>query len=336
MTLQRFTDRWMPFWFTPQPADDLGLCRLLFFGGLCAFYLPTDFAAWGALPEVFWMPIGTFQAAHIPPPTVAVVAGLQVVWKGALVLSTLGLLTRPAIWVSFALGFYLLGLPHNFGKTHHIDALIVIMLGILAMARSGDAWSLDRFFQRRRSPLAPQQIVASGEYTWPIRAAQVALCLVFFAAGFTKLSRSGLVWVFSDNLATAIIKQNYYVSDVPPLTERGLDLAASPWMSRGLAAATLILELGYPLALVGKIPRLIFVPGMILAQVGFRVLMGPMFFAFMLGNVFWVPWSRWLGVRRNRQKLPPHRPATDPAEPVTGHALDRQGQSSDLSDPSRS
>ena len=324
MIFQRLADRWMAFWFTPRTADDLGLCRLLFFGGLCAFYLRADFAAWGVLPEVFWMPIGTFQVAHIPRPTVAMVATLQVVWKGALVLSTVGLLARPAIWVSFLLGFYLLGLPHNFGKMHHTDALIVIILGTLAMARSGDAWSLDQFFQRRGSPSTPRRINASGEYTWPIRLAQVALCLVFFAAGFTKLSRSGLAWVFSDHLATAIIKQNYYLSDVAPLTEWGLDLAASPWMSRGLAAATLILELGYPLALVGKVPRLIFVPGMLLAQVGFRVLMGPMFFAFMLCNVFWVPWSHWLDVRNYQRTLMYRFSLTDPMRPVRGQNLDRR------------
>ena len=325
MMVQQLTDRWMAFWFSPCSAAGLGLCRMLFFGGLCVFYLPADFAAWGALPEVFWMPIGTFRVAHVPPPTVAVVAVLQVIWKGALLLSTVGLRTRPAVWVSFLLGFYLLGLPHNFGKTHHTDALIVIILGILALARSGDSWSIDQFFQRRRSSTAPGRIVASGEYAWPIRAAQVALCLVFFAAGFTKLSRSGLAWVFSDNLATAIIKQNYHLSDVTPLTEWGLDLAASPWMSRGLAAVTLILELGYPLALIGKVPRLIFVPGMILAQIGFRVLMGPTFFAFMLGNVFWIPWDRWLGVQQGRRTLPPDPATTKAVEPVPTRGLDHQG-----------
>ena len=301
----RFKDlsrRWMSFWFAPRPADDLGFCRLLFFGGLCFFYLTTDFAGWGKLPRVFWMPIWTFRVARIPMPPAEVIEPIQIVWKGALILSAVGLLTRSATWVAFLLGFYLLGLPHNFGKMHHTDALLVIVSGFLALSRCGDAWSLDHLIWRRRFPNAPSRRAASGEYFWPIRAAQVSLSLVFFAAGFSKLSRSGLEWAFSDHLATAIIKQNYYISDVMPITELGLDLASSFWMSRGLAVMTLILELGYPLALFGRIPRFIFVTGMFLAQAGFRILMGPTFFAFMLCNVFWVPWGLLISARDQTRK----------------------------------
>ena len=302
MTFKTLARGWMSFWFAPRPADDLGLCRLFFFGGLCAFYLTVDFAAWGKLPRVFWMPIWTFQVARIPMPPAEVIEPIEIIWKGALILSAIGLLTRPATWLAFLLGFYLLGLPHNFGKMHHTDALLVIVLGFLSLSRCGDSWSLDRLILRRRSTTGPPRIDTSGEYTWPIRAVQVSLSLVFFAAGFSKLNRSGLEWAFSDNLARAIIKQNYYVSDVMPITELGLDLAASFWMSRGLAVATLILEVGYPLALFGKIPRIVFVTGMFFAQVGFRILMGPTFFAFMLCNVFWVPWGLLIPARDQPRK----------------------------------
>ena len=37
---------WNRFWFTPAPASTLGLCRALFFLGLCAWQFPRDYAPW--------------------------------------------------------------------------------------------------------------------------------------------------------------------------------------------------------------------------------------------------------------------------------------------------
>ena len=45
---------------------------------------------------------------------------------------------------------YLLGLPNGFGKIHQHDAIVVCVCAILALARSGDALSLDRALRARR------------------------------------------------------------------------------------------------------------------------------------------------------------------------------------------
>ena len=125
-------------------------------------------------------------------------AVLQVIWKAALLLSCLGLFTRLSTATSFLLGAYLLGLPHNFGKTDHYDAVLVLILSIMACSRCGDSWSAHRLLSasRRRAVERP----VSGEYTWPIRLAQVMLSLVFFAAGVAKLRHAGLAWIASDKL----------------------------------------------------------------------------------------------------------------------------------------
>lgn len=293
---------WSRFWLTPQPAFDLGVNRAFFYAAMAAFYVPRDFAAWGEVNEVFWMPIYAFETLGLRPAPSEVLAVIQVIWKAALIGSALGLLTRLSTWTAFVFGFYLLGLPHNFGKTHHFDALIVIAFGFLALSRCGDVCSLDRWFVERRARRAgdvrPAITDPSPEYHWPIQAIQVGMCLVFFASGVAKLRNSGLSWIFSENFATILIKQNYYTSNVPPLTDLGLDIAAVPALCYVLAGATLIVEVGYPLALLGRIPRLIFVPGMFLAQLGIRILMGPTFFAFMVLNVYWIPWSRLSPKRR--------------------------------------
>src|SRR4030095_11795292 len=110
--------------------------------------------------------------------------------------SPIGFFSRPSMVVSFAAGSYLLALPHNFGQTYHFDAMLVFVLGALALSRAGDAWSLDALVRSSSDPTgtAPQP---SGEYTWPIRLVWVLMAFVFFGAGLSKLRHAGLEWVLS-------------------------------------------------------------------------------------------------------------------------------------------
>ncbi len=61
-------------------------------------------------------------------------------------------------------------------------------------------------------------------------------------------------------------------------------------------------ELGYPLALVSRRARRLLVPSVLLMQVGIRVVLGPSFVTWMLCNVFWVPWDRFVGGRRDDER----------------------------------
>ena len=280
-------ERWRAFWFTPECPANLGICRALFYGAILLLYLPVDFASWGAVSDVFWMPLFTFQILHLPVFPVAVLGALQVIWKVALACACLGLLTRFSTAIALVLGFYLLGLPHNMGKIHHFDALLIFVFGILLIARCGDAWSLDRLI--RRDHRAP---VASGEYRWPVRMVWLVFALIFCAAGLAKLRNSGLAWVFSDNMSNLLIAQQYFGSSPEPLVDWGLAIAQHQWLARSLAALTLLLEVGYPLALFSARLRWLIVPGMLLAQIGIRVLLGPSFAPFIICNLFWVPWGR--------------------------------------------
>lgn len=283
--------RWMNFWFEPQNPTDLCVSRALFFGALFFFYLPQDFASWGAVSEAYWMPIGIFRVLRIPAFSTEALEALQIVWKAALVLSCIGLFTRLSVFTSLILGFYLLGLPHNFGKTHHFDAPLIFIFGILFVSRCGDYWSADWLIKRRKNPLAAN-VESSGEYRWPVRAVWVTLALVFFAAGFAKLRHSGLEWVFSENMAAILIQHQYHVANDDPLTAWGLYIAQYGWLAVLLAGGALIMEVGYPLALFSRRLRWIFVPGMLLVLVGIRVLMGPTFEQFVICHLFWIPWGR--------------------------------------------
>lgn len=276
--------RWDRYFFAPDTPRNLAACRILFYGGLLALNWREDFPAWGRVADVFWTPIWTFERFGLARPDPATLGVLSVAWKASLALSCLGLLTRPAGLVAFALGFLLLGIPHGMGDLSHGDAAAVLVLGVMAFARSGDALSLDR--RIRGGPPAPP----SGEYRWPVRAAWLILSTVFFAAGYAKLYRGGWEWAFSENMAFILSEHQFPPEHPEAMVPWGLWIARRPWAAQGLAAVTLVLELGYPLAMFTRKARLVFVPGMLLGVLGFRVLMGPSFFPLILCHVFWVRW----------------------------------------------
>ncbi len=302
--MRTLRERWMGFWFEPSSSVNLGVCRALFCGGLFLYYLPRDFSAWGEVSRVFWLPIWLFQVAHLPPASADMLQLLQGPFKTALGLGCLGLLTRPSLSVACALSVYLFGLQHSFGKTDHYDAIVVFLLGILALSRCGDGWSLDRLIRlaRQTRDVSAARVSASGEYTWPVRLVWVLFALIFFGAGLAKFRYAGLKWLLPDNLANTFIAHNYYHG---PLTDWGLYVAQVPWVCSLLALGTMVCETGYPLALISRWARWIIVPSVFLMQVGIRLFMGPVFTQCLIANLFWVPWDRlgaWLQQRLHMER----------------------------------
>jgi len=290
--------RWLEFWFAPAPPTTLAVCRILFFGAIFAQYLRFDVRDVSDLPEALWMPTWLFAAFDLPLATAPSLHWLQSAWKVALLMSCVGLATRASTLASFVLGFYLLGLPHNFGKVNHDDAIIVLVLGVMALSRAGDALSLDATIARLRS--RPRPVVASsGEYTWPLRCVWLALALVYLAAGVGKLTSSGLEWIGSNQLALLLLRSQY---EYQPATAWGPWLARWPWLCHALAAATILIELSYPLALTNRRVRLLVVPSAVVMQLAIRLLIGPRFYTLLTCNLFWVPWGSVLSAMCCRRR----------------------------------
>ena len=138
--------------FSGTSAAELGFHRILFYGIVLYFNRQRDVSLWAEVADVFWTPTYFFRILHLPVLPGTLLLALTWIWLGALCLAALGLWTRLNTWVAFVLGFYLVGLPHNFGKVHHGDAIVVIGLAIFAFSRCGDAWSLDTLVRRRHAP----------------------------------------------------------------------------------------------------------------------------------------------------------------------------------------
>jgi predicted DCC family thiol-disulfide oxidoreductase YuxK len=302
---RRMTHRWLMFWFEPRHSTDLGVSRVLFFGLLFVVYFGEDFSEWGSVSEVFWMPIWVFERLGLPALNPKALAVLQFSWKVALAMSAVGMWTRLSMAVSFMAGAYLLALPHNFGHTYHFDALLVFVMGVLAVSRAGDSWSIDALVSAYRRPHTDRP-ARSGEFAWPIRAVWVLMALVFMGAGLSKLRHAGISWVLSDTMRTTLVKAHYSLSDADPLVSWGLVLAGSWWAPRVIAGLSLTVELLFPLALLSAKARALLVPAAAGLLVSIRALMGPTFGGFLIANVFWIPW-RAIGARV-RARLAPREP----------------------------
>jgi hypothetical protein len=278
------SDRWDAFWFEPSPAIGLAVCRVLFYGAFLAYFLRIDYMELAELPQGFWQPIWPFRTLGLAVPSAALIDLLQWLWRASLLAACVGLATRWSTAVAFALGFYLIGLTENAAKLNHSDAIVVWGLAVMALSRCSDALSVDALVgHNRRHPDEE-----SGEYTWPVRVMWLVFVSIYFAAGITKLTTSGLAWVTSDHLANLLVFGPVTGS---PLTQLGQEIGRHHMMAKWVAGLALTLELSMPLALASRYARRVLVPGLFLMQFFIRALLGPGFTEFFVCGLFWVPWG---------------------------------------------
>jgi hypothetical protein len=253
----RRPEHWL---FAPGSAERLaavrvGLCAIL--AGRLAFGPYLELAG---QPEELFRPISFMETLPAMPPWGAVL-GVQVVGTAAAVLAAAGLRTRLTLPFAWACGLFLNGMLTSTGKVVHNDVVLLLCLVPLLLAPSGDAWSLDA--RRRRRRLNAHQ---SARYGWPVRTAAVIVAGAYFFAGLAKLIGSGPAWVTSENLRWAL----YAASD----SGIALFIADRPWLAHSLAAATLLLELAFPLVLLLPRTAWLLVPGAVALHTGIWLAMG--------------------------------------------------------------
>ncbi|MGE5210902.1 MAG: HTTM domain-containing protein [Acidobacteriota bacterium] len=146
----------------------------------------------------------------------------------------------------FAIGMLALGSYRgSWGQLLHFENLMVLYLLIVALSPSADAWSLDaRDSSRRRPP--------STRYGWPIALASLVLVVTYVIAGIAKLRYGGIDWVFGDTLRNHVA---YAAARLELLGGNPSPLAGwavrNEWVWPVAAAATIVVELAAPVALVG-------------------------------------------------------------------------------------
>jgi hypothetical protein len=237
-------------------AVRIGLC------GLLAIRLSRGaYAELATQPPALYRPVSFLRLLdRMPSPeTVAV---LQALALGAAVLACVGLLTRFTLPLAWLAALPLVAMTSSLGKVVHNDVLLLLSLVPLLPSPAGAAWSLDA----RQRPVPGR----GTAYGWPVRTAMVVVAGAYFFSGLSKLLHAGPAWVASGNLRWVL----YAASDTQPDPNPfALFVADRPVLAHLLAAATLLVELGFPLVLWR--PRLawVFVPAVLAMHAGIGLAM---------------------------------------------------------------
>ncbi len=172
----------------------------------------------------------------------------------------------------FALGMLALGSYRgSWGQLLHFENLMVLYLVIVALSPSADVWSLDA---RRRGRIARGIDGESTRYGWPIALASLVLVITYVITGVAKLRYGGLEWVVGDTLrnhvAYAAARLDLLGGSPSPVAGWGVRL---DWMWPFAAAATVVIELAAPVALLGGRVRTAWVIAAWLMHVGILAFM---------------------------------------------------------------
>jgi len=233
--------------------------------GLCGL-LAARLAS-GPYPELATQPAALFRPISFlrlldRMPSPEAVAALQALALAAAVLATVGLLTRVTLPVAWLAALPLVAMTSSLGKVVHNDVLLLLCLVPLLASPAGAAWSLDA----RQRPVPGR----GSAFGWPVRTAMVVVAGAYCFSGLAKLLHAGPAWVTSGNLRWVL----YAASDTQPHPNPyALFVADRPVLAHLIAAATLAVELGFPLVLWR--PRLawLFVPAVVAMHAGIGLTM---------------------------------------------------------------
>jgi Vitamin K-dependent gamma-carboxylase len=245
--------------FGPGSASRLAALRI----GLCTILAGRlalgPYLELAGQPAELFRPISFMQLLPSMPPWGAVLP-VQVVGVAGAVLAAIGFRARYTLPVAWACALFLNGMLTSVGKVVHNDVLLLLCLVPLLATPVSDAWSVDA----RR--MKGQPLRSSVRYGWPVRAAMVVAAGAYFLAGLAKVMNSGPAWVTSENMRWIL----YGSGDSP----WAFFIADRPWLAHVVAAATLLVELGFPLVLWRPKTAWFFVPAAVGLHSGIWLAMG--------------------------------------------------------------
>jgi hypothetical protein len=237
--------RW---WFAPAPAERLAALRIAI-GAYAAVFLIArlpELLAAARSPASQLAAVGVIRVLRTPLPPGAVVV-IAVVTIGLLIAFTAGAgyrITAPLA----ALGLlWTLSYRNSWGMVFHTENLVVLHVFALACAPAADAWTLGRA-QRARATS-----VGDAGHGWAIKLLAALTCATYLLAGIAKLRLAGLHWIDGDQLRNQIAIDNLRKALLGGATAPlAASLIGHPAGLVVLSILTLAVELGAPLALLGR------------------------------------------------------------------------------------
>lgn len=255
---------------SPVPAERLAVLRVLI-GGYALGYLVIraphllgtfdfDDARFDPVGPLWWLDDPLSPGAGRAIFAIALVSGVAFVagWRWRLSGSL------------FALTFLAVTTYRNsWGQVWHTENLPALHLVLLALAPAAAAWSFDRR-SGRRDP-------AGADLAWGglvVRMLTLVTVLAYLVAGWAKLRNGGMAWITGDVLRNQIahdsLRKALVGSSWSPLGAAALQ---HQWLFPPMAAFSVAVELGAPLALLRGRIRIGWVAAAWLFHVGVLALM---------------------------------------------------------------
>jgi hypothetical protein len=236
--------RW---WFADAPAERLAALRIAI-GSYALVWLVArapELAALAKLGAGHFAPTGIARLVDAPLPPAAVIA-IALATIALLIAFTLGIAYRYTAPLAAAALLWTLTYRNAWGLPFHTENLLVLHVVALACAPAADAWTLDRTRARTRAP-------ARDGYGWPIKLMAVLTVATYLLAGVAKLRLAGLDWLDGETLRNQIAIDNLRKALLgAPTAVVATPLLDHPASFTIVSALTLVLELGAPLALLGR------------------------------------------------------------------------------------
>jgi hypothetical protein len=231
-------------WFAPAPAERLAALRIAV-GGFATVWLLArlpELAAMARSPASQLAAVGVVRVLRAPLPPGAVIA-IAVATIALLAAFTLGVAYRVAAPLAALGALWTLSYRSSWGMVFHTEDLLVLHLLALAAAPAADAWALG-------APRARGD--RSAGYGWAIRLLAALTCATYLLAGVAKLRLAGVHWLDGAQLGSQIAIDNLRKALLGGATAPlAAPLVAHPAGLAIASIATLAIELGAPLALLG-------------------------------------------------------------------------------------
>lgn len=243
--------KWLAdWWFTSAPAQRLAALRILI-GGYALVYVVArlpEFAAVARYGKNHFHPVGVVRLLDAPlPPHVAL--AITVATALLLVAFVAGFTFRITGPLAALALLWTLTYRNVWGQVFHTENLLVLHVIALALAPAADAWSIDA---RRRASTGEAPVAAAG-YGWPIKLLAALTVATYVLAGIAKLRIAGVGWLDGELLRNQIAVDNLRKAllgdPIAPLAHLVLDHPAQLVV---FSVATIVIELGAPVALLGR------------------------------------------------------------------------------------
>ena len=235
--------RWL---FRPVGARPLAVARIAIGSYALVWLLFTgpELLALGRLDRARFDPVGIVAVTGGGPMSTRSIALLLAATIAAAVAVVAGWgfrVTGPV----FALGLlWLTTYQNSWSKLLHSENLLVVQALVLAVAPAADAWAVGR---RRGAGGVDER------YGWPLRAMALATVGSYVLAGTAKLRNAGWAWWDPENLrnwlAYDLVRKELFGDPYLPVA---LPALRHPWLLLPAVVATMVIELGAPIALVGR------------------------------------------------------------------------------------